>query len=201
MQAQSKPYYSFEDYLIAERECIDQKHEYVAGQVFAMAGASFNHNLIVTNLASELRQQLKTRPCTVLGNDMRVRIEAADAATYPDVLVLCDKPAFHDSRRDVLTNATLVAEVLSPSTEGYDRGSKFAIYRDLPSLRQYVLIAQDRHAIDCFTRQPDGRWLLEAYTDPDTPIHLESIGCTVLLREVYEKVEFEPAASGREDLR
>jgi Uma2 family endonuclease len=111
-----------------------------------------------------LRQQLKSRPCTVLARDMRLRVATADACAYPDIVVLCDRPVFHDSRRDVLTNATLVAEVLSPSTEGYDRGGKFAIYRGLPSLHQYVLIAQDRPAIDVFTRQPDGRWILDACT-------------------------------------
>ncbi|WP_295432696.1 Uma2 family endonuclease [uncultured Thiodictyon sp.] len=191
MSIQPKPYYSFEDYLATERACSDAKHEYVAGEVFAMAGASYNHNLISTNLASELRQQLKPRPCTVLANDMRLRVEVADACAYPDVVVLCERPVFHDRRRDVLTDATLVAEVLSPSTEGYDRGGKFALYRDLPSLRQYVLIAQDRPAVDLFTRQADGRWLLEAYTDPAVPIHFESIGCTLTLGEVYDKVEFE----------
>ncbi|AUB82501.1 Uma2 family endonuclease [Candidatus Thiodictyon syntrophicum] len=191
MSIQPQPYYSFEDYLATERACSDAKHEYVAGEVFAMAGASYNHNLISTNLASELRQQLKPRPCTVLANDMRLRVEVADACAYPDVVVLCERPMFHDRRRDVLTDATLVAEVLSPSTEGYDRGGKFALYRDLPSLRQYVLIAQDRPAVDLFTRQADGRWLLEAYTDPAVPIRFESIGCTLTLGEVYDKVEFE----------
>ena len=187
--------YSFEDYLAAERECVDAKHEYVAGQVFAMAGASFNHNLITTNLARELSSQLKSQPCTVLANDMRLRVQTADACAYPDIVVLCDKPAFHDGRKDVLTDATLVAEVLSPSTEGYDRGAKFALYRDLPGLRQYVLIAQDRLAIDVFTRQPDGRWVLDAYTDPEAVIPCEPIGCTLTLSEVYAKVEFETAAA------
>ena len=186
-----RPCYSLENYLATERESVDDKHEYVAGQVFAMAGATFNHNLITTNLARDLSTQLKSRPCTVLSSDMRVRIETADACAYPDVVVLCDPPAFHDRRRDVLTNATLVAEVLSPATEGYDRGGKFAIYRGLPSLRQYVLIAQDRPAVDVFTRQADGRWVLDAYADLEAPIHLEAIGCTLLLREVYDKVEFE----------
>jgi len=191
MSTQPRPYYSFENYLATERECSDEKHEYVAGEVFAMAGASYNHNLITANLVRRLGNQLDGRPCTVLTSDMRVRVATADACAYPDIVVLCDQPVFHDSRRDVLTNATLVAEVLSPSTEGYDRGGKFAIYRGLPSLRQYVLIAQDRPAIDVFTRQPDGRWVLDAYTDPAAPIHFESIDCTLLLREVYEKVEFE----------
>jgi Uma2 family endonuclease len=181
--------------LAAERECVDAKHEYVAGQVFAMAGASFNHNLITTNLARELSSQLKSQPYTVLANDMRLRVQTADACAYPDIVVLCDKPAFHDGRKDVLTDATLVAEVLSPSTEGYDRGAKFALYRDLPGLRQYVLIAQDRLAIDVFTRQPDGRWVLDAYTDPEAVIPCEPIGCTLTLSEVYAKVEFETAAA------
>jgi Uma2 family endonuclease len=190
MATQPKPYYSFEDYLEAERASTDAKHEYVAGQVFAMVGATYNHNLITANLAGELRQQLKSKPCTVLSSDMRLRIQAADTCAYPDVVVLCDKPAFHDLRRDVLTDATLVAEVLSPSTEGYDRGEKFALYRHLPGLRQYLLIAQDRLALDLFTRQPDGRWLLEAYTDPDAAIPLDCIGCSLRLGEVYAKVAF-----------
>ena len=157
MSIQPKPYYSFDDYLAAERECVDAKHEYVAGQVFAMVGATYNHNLIATNLARELSTKLKSRPCIVLSSDMRLHIQAGDACLYPDILVLCDKPRFHDGRKDVLTDATLVAEVLSPSTEGYDRGGKFALYRSLPSLRQYLLVAQDRLAIDAFTRRPDDR--------------------------------------------
>ncbi len=191
MSLQPQPYYSFEDYLAAERECIDEKHEYVAGQVFAMTGASYNHNVISANLARKLGNQLESRPCVALSSDMRLRIEIADVCTYPDVVVLCDEPAFHDRRRDVLTDATLVAEILSPSTEGYDRGGKFAIYRRLPGLCQYVLIAQDRHAVDCFTRQPDGRWVLDAYTDPEAIVTFESIGCAVRLDEIYDRVRFE----------
>jgi Uma2 family endonuclease len=190
MATQPKPYYSFKDYLEAERASTDAKHEYVAGQVFAMVGATYNHNLITANLARKLGNQLESSPCTVLSSDMPLRIQTADTCAYPDVVVLCDKPAFYDLRKDVLTDATLVAEVLSPSTEGYDRGEKFALYRHLPGLRQYLLIAQDRLALDLFTRQPDGRWLLEAYTDPDADIPLDSIGCTLRLGEVYDRVEF-----------
>ena len=134
MSVQPRPYYIFEDYLATEREYVDSKHEYVAGQVFAMVGATFDHNLITVNLTSALRQELKSRPCTVLSNDMRLHIRAADACAYPDVVVLCDKPAFYDGRKDVLTDATLLAEVLSPATEGYDRGGKFALYRNLPGI-------------------------------------------------------------------
>jgi Uma2 family endonuclease len=194
MSIQPKPDYSFEDYLAAERECIDAKNEYVAGQVFAMTGASYHHNLITTNLARELSTQLRSRPCVALSSDMRLRIQTGDACLYPDIVVLCDTPAFHDGRKDVLTDATLVAEVFSPSTEGYDRGGKFALYRGLPGLRQYLLIAQDRLAMDFFTRQADDRWVLDAFTDIDASIPLESIGCTLQLREVYDKVEFDSLA-------
>ena len=193
MSLQPRPYYSFEDYLAAERECVDSKHEYVAGQVLAMVGVSFNHVVINTNLLGQIAQQLRSSAGVVLANNMRLRIQAADACVYPDVVVLCDKPTFHDGRKDVVTDATLVAEVLSPTTDGYDRGGKFALYRGLPGLRQYLLIAQDRPAVDVFTRQPDGRWVLDAYTDPEAVIPCDAIGCTLTLAEVYAKVEFEPA--------
>ena len=191
MSIQPKPRYSFEDYLAAERACIDEKHEYVAGQVFAMVGATYNHNLITANVARKLGNQLESGPCTVLSSDMRLRIQTADACCYPDVVVLCGQPEFHDQRRDVLTDATLVAEVLSPSTEGYDRGGKFALYRALPGPRHYLLIAQDCIAVDLFSRQPDGRWLLDAYTDPEAQIPLDAIGCTLRVGEIYDKVRFE----------
>jgi len=192
MALQAKPVYSFDDYLANEREAVDVKHEYVAGQVFAMTGASYHHNLIVINLASELRNQLKNRPCSVLSSDMRVRIETADAAKYPDIVALCGEPRFYDQRRDVLSNPTLLVEVLSPSTEAYGRGGKFAIYRGLASLQEYVLIAQDRFSVEVFTRQADGRWLLSATSEPDALITFDSIQCRMPLREIYDKVQFEP---------
>ncbi len=191
MSTQPQLYDSFEDYLVAERECIDEKHEYVGGQVFAMTGASFDHNLITTNIARGLGNQLESGSCAVLVNDMRLRIETADACTYPDVVVLCNAPAFHDGRRDVITDATLLVEVLSPSTEGYDRGGKFALYRALPEFQQYVLVAQDRFAVDVFTRQPDDRWLLEATAGADASIALGSIGCTLAHAAIYDSVRFD----------
>ena len=194
MSVQPKPYYRFEDYLAVERESRDEKYEYVAGQVYAMTGASFNHNLITTNVIGELRNRLKHKSCSILANDMRLRIEAADACVYPDVMVLCDSPAFHDQRRDVLTNPVVVIEVISPSTEGYDRGSKFGFYRTLPSLRHYVLIAQDRLGVDVFTRQADGHWLLEAYDAcPEAEVILAAIGCALPVNEIYANVDLAPS--------
>jgi Uma2 family endonuclease len=196
MALQTRPEYSFEGYLAIERDAIDEKHEYVASRVYAMTGASYNHNLIVANLTAELHAQLKGRPCVVLSSDMRVRIETADACKYPDIAVLCDEPRFHDNRRDVLLNPTLLIEVLSPSTEAYDRGGKFAIYRALPSLREYVLIAQDRLSVEMFTRQQDNRWLLTAYSTSEDEAVFESIQCQVPVREIYYKVQLGPPAAG-----
>lgn len=190
MQTQPIPEYRFEDYLAIERESTDVKHEYFAGQVFAMSGGSYEHSLITANLARALGNRLGGSPCVVLSSDMRIRIETADAGAYPDVSVLCGEPIFHDARRDVLTNPVLIAEVLSPSTEAYDRGGKFALYRQLPSLRHYLLVAQDQIAVDVFTRQPDGRWVLDAYTDPDAEIRLEVPDCRLSVRELYDRVIF-----------
>lgn len=190
MQAQPVPEYRFEDYLAVERESTDVRHEYLQGQVFAMAGGSYEHNLITANLARRLGNQLEGGPCAVLSSDMRMRIEAADACAYPDVSVLRGEPLFYDARRDVLTNPVLIAEVLSPSTEAYDRGGKFALYRRLPSLRHYLVVAQDQVAVDVFTRRPDGRWLLDAYADPDAEILLEALDCRLSMREIYDRVVF-----------
>jgi Uma2 family endonuclease len=189
MALQTLPTYAFDDYLAIEREAIDEKHEYVAGRVYAMTGASYNHNLIVTNLAIALGTQLKERPCSVLTNDMRVRIETADACKYPDIVALCEEPRFYDDRRDVLLNPILVIEVLSPSTEAYDRGGKFALYRSLPSLQEYVLVAQDHLSVEVFTRQPNDRWLLTAYSVPKAELVFESIRCRIPLHEIYDKAQ------------
>lgn len=190
MALKTKPAYPFEDYLATEREACDDKHEYVEGEVFAMTGASFTHNLIVGNLLGELRQNLRDGPCFVLPSDMRVRIEAADASKYPDVVGLCEAPRFFDDRQDVLLNPTLIIEVLSPSTEAYDRGGKFGIYRRLPGLREYALVSQDQPLVEVFARQPDGRWLLSETEGIDSEVFFESMGCSVSLREVYAKVDF-----------
>ncbi len=188
MQTHPVPEYRFEDYLAVERESTDMKHEYVAGQIFAMTGGSYEHSLITANLARRLGNQLEGGPCAVLSSNMRIRIEAADVCAYPDVSVLCGEPLFHDRQRDVLTNPVLIAEVLSHSTEAYDRGGKFAHYRRLTSLRHYLLIAQDQVAVDVFTRQSDDRWLLSAYADADAVIELETPDCRLSVREIYDRV-------------
>jgi Uma2 family endonuclease len=190
MSLQPKTGYTFDDYLAAEREEREVRHEFIRGEVFAMVGTTAIHSLIVANIIYELVTQTKGRPCLVFSTDLRLRIEAADACTYPDVMALCGETQLHDDRRDVLLNPSLIIEVLSPSTEAYDRGEKFAIYRRLPSLQEYLLVSQDKLATELYVRQTDGRWLLSEHSGPDAEVTLPSIDCCLSLREIYDKVVF-----------
>lgn len=195
MTAQAQPkksYYTPEEYLDFERRA-QFKSEYLDGQIYAMSGGSPEHNSIAVNVASELRAQLKGKPCRVFSSDMKVRTSRAGLYSYPDVTVVCGAMRFHDERRDVLTNPTLIIEVLSPSTEAFDRGKKFANYQRIASLTDYILIAQDEARLDHYVRQPDDQWLLSASVGLDAKLVLASIGCTLLLSEVYDKVELPPA--------
>ena len=177
-----------EEYLASERQAT-YKSEYVNGEVFAMSGASPRHVLIVTNVVAELRQQLKQRPCTVYSTDLRVKVRPTGLYTYPDVIVVCGQPQFDEEQHDTLLNPTVLVEVLSESTKDYDRGGKFEHYRTLTSLAEYVLIAQDKHHVEHFVRQPDNRWLLAETNNLHDTIHLPSIVCDLALTEVYDKVE------------
>ncbi len=188
MSSQPKTFITPEEYLAIERKA-EYKSEYFNGEMFAMAGASERHVLIVTNVVAELRGQLRRRPCTVYSTDLRVRVSPTGLYTYPDVVVVCGQPQFADDQRDTLLNPTLIVEVLSESTKDYDRGGKFEHYRSLASLNEYVLIAQDKHHVEHFVRQPDNRWLLSETNRLEDTIHLSSIDCDLALAEVYDKVE------------
>lgn len=181
---------SVEEYLAFERAS-EEKHEYLNGEIFLMSGASPNHNTIQINIAAALHTQLRQRPCMIYGSDQRVRIPDTGLYTYPDFSVICDPPQFEGG--DTLLNPTLIVEVLSPSTESYDRGRKFQHYRALPSLREYVLIAQDSPHIERYLRQPNDEWLLADATGLDASIELASIGCRLVIADVYERVTFDEA--------
>lgn len=187
MSTQPTTYLSLEEYLAAERKS-EFRSEYVDGEVVAMTGASRKHNIIVANAIGELRQQLKNRPCELYTNDMRVKIPTASVYTYPDVVVVCGEPRFEDNFVDTLLNPTLIIEVLSESTESYDRGKKFAYYRTLQSLGEYILIAQDEYRIEQYIKQDDGRWLLSEERSLDESIELTIIQCSFALKEIYDKV-------------
>lgn len=175
-----------QEYLAWERTQ-PQKHTYFQGEVFAMAGASREHNLLVGNVIGLLWGALRSRPCQTYPSDMRVRTPATGLYTYPDVTVVCGRPELEDSELDTLLNPQLIVEVLSTSTEAYDRGEKFEQYRSIPSFREYVLISQDKALVDHFVKQPDGSWLMRSRRAGET-IELASVGCALAVDDIYLKV-------------
>src|SRR5439155_11928006 len=180
-----QPRYTPEEYLALERKA-DYKSEYANGQVIAMAGVSRSHNLIAGNLYREVSQQLRGRPCEAYISDMRVKVSRTGLYTYPDVVVVCGEIHFEDVHNDTLLNPTMIVEVLSASTEAYDRGEKFAHYRRLESLQEYLLVAQDKVRIEHYVRQGT-KWVLSELSDLNDTVPLATIDCAITLRDVYDK--------------
>jgi len=191
MSAQPQPRLTPEQYLAAERSA-EFRHEYYNGHIYAMSGGSYRHAQIIGNLAGELRTTLKTRPCSVVSNDLRLRVSPDGLYTYPDVIVICGDPKFADDQRDTLLNPALIVEVLSPSTEAYDRGFKSAQYRTIESLEEYALVSQAEPRVEVFRRQPGGHWLLSEAVGLEAACHFGSLDCAVALSEIYAKVIFSP---------
>lgn len=184
-----RPALSEAEYLDMERAS-SVKHEYYGGAIFAMGGASEAHNLIASNLNASLHSQLRGRGCRISPSDMRLKVLQSGLYTYPDLSVVCGPPEFASpSRRDTLVNPLLIVEILSPSTERYDRGEKFQHYRGVPSLQEYLLVAQDRMRIEQYVRQADGLWLLAEAAGAAASLALPSLRCVLRLAEVYEQVE------------
>lgn len=178
-----------EEYLRIERAA-EWKSEYVDGEIFAMSGASPRHVLITLNLAAELRNALRETPCAAYSADLRVATDRHRHYTYPDVVVACEPLQYVDEHRDTITNPILIAEVLSESTEKYDRGAKFERYRGIPTLAEYLLVAQDRVHVELYTRQPNAAWVLREWNDAGATIDLASLECSVAIAEIYAKVTF-----------
>lgn len=178
-----------EEYLRIERAA-EFKSEYFAGEMFAMAGGSARHSLLKANVVGELRSQLKGRPCKVYDSDLRVLVLATGLFTYPDATVVCEPLETHDG--DNATNPTLLVEVLSDSTENYDRTIKFDHYRKIPSLKEVLFVSQEQPIVELFSRDADGSWKLTDARGLDASIELSSIGVSVPLSEFYDKVEFQP---------
>jgi Uma2 family endonuclease len=173
-----------EEYLERERRA-ELRSEYVNGEIRAMAGGTWNH------AHAALAVQLRGRPCTVAGSDMKVRIDKANVFLYPDISGLCGPILNHDKSRDAYCNPSVIVEVLSPATEAYDRGPKFALYRLLDSLFEYLLVRQDRIEVEVFTRGGDGCWTSVIYNEPADRIDLRTLDCSLTLADIYERVEFE----------
>jgi Uma2 family endonuclease len=188
MSTQPKSYLTPEEYLAIERKA-QFKSEYWNGEMYAMSGARRAHNVIAFNSAGALAPQLRGKPCEAYVGDMRVRTTGG-LYTYPDLVVVCGEPRFVDGEFDTLVNPSLIVEILSPSTEAYDRGEKFEQYRTIDSLTEYLTLASTRIHADLYIRQPNGDWLLRVSDKLEDAIELASCGCTLRLAEIYEKVEF-----------
>lgn len=190
MSAQPSAYLTLQQYFTLE-ETGDRKHEYYRGAAYAMTDASARHNLIVANLIGLLHGQLRGSSCRVFPSDLRLKIEATGLFTYPDLSVICGSIRFHEGRQDTVMNPTVLIEVLSPSTENYDRGKKFEHYRTLESLQEYLVVAQDQVHIEQYIRQDEHRWLLVDFFGVDQVIQISAIGCALPVALVYEYVSFE----------
>jgi Uma2 family endonuclease len=193
--------FSVEEYLALERTELE-RHEYLDGCIYAMAGASPDHGRICMNLYGLLWAQLRGTPCEAFAKDTKVRCgpmprpgqSMQGLFAYPDLVVICGELQFHDEANDVVVNPRVIVEVLSPSTEAFDRGEKYHRYRRwFPTLTDYVLVAQDRPTIDHYHRTEAGRWEAEILEGLDAALHLPSIGCTVPLVDVYERIVFAQA--------
>jgi len=187
---QAMPIFEPKEYLALERST-ETRHEYLDGFVYAMAGESPEHSTICFNLSGLVYVQLLDSPCRGYSPNMKVRNDPADLYSYPDLAIVCGEPIYHDAHRDVVLNPTVVFEVLSPSTEKYDRGEKSLRYREnIETLQNYVLVSQKQPRIECFTRQPDGSWSSLEINGLAETFDLPSIGCRVPLADVYRRIVF-----------
>ena len=193
MSGQPHTRYSPQEYLALERKATD-KSEYFNGEIFAMSGAGEEHNLMVMNIAASLHNQFRGRPCKVYANDMRIKVSPTGLYTYPDVVAVCEDAQLEDAHLDTLLNPTVLIEVLSRSTEAYDRGEKAEHYRRLPSLAEYLLVSQDKPYLEHYLRQPDDRWLLSEISDMHALVSLPAIAGTLALAAVYDRVFSAPPA-------
>ena len=187
MSTQPKPFITPQQYLEIERSA-EYKSEYFEGELFAMSGGTLDHSRIQRNLIRIIDTQLVGHSCEPAGSDLRIQISPDGPYFYPDVVVFCGEPKFADSSSDCLTDATVVIEVLSPSSEVYDRSYKFQNYTKLPALTDYLLIAQNRIYVEHRKRQSNGRWLTDFTTDSNAYITLRSIECGIKVGEIYSRV-------------
>ncbi|CAN5256020.1 Uma2 family endonuclease [soil metagenome] len=188
MPSEPKTLLTEEEYLVIERQA-RFRSEFHEGEMFAMAGASRRHNRIVTNIVTRLDNQLRERPCNVYSSDMRVKVSSTGLFTYPDLVVTCGEEMFADHEQDILLNPLVIFEVLSDSTEAYDRGKKFEHYQSIDSLSTYVLVAQHARRIERYVRQEDGRaWTYTEAHEADAVVRVEAILCDLKLEDVYAKV-------------
>lgn len=191
MSANVIPHVTPEEYLEGELKA-EYKSEYYKGQIYAMAGGSTTHGQIAANVIAALVQGLRGTPCSTYTSDVRLRASFEGLYTYPDVMVVCGQVRYADDKSHTITNPTVIIEVLSPSTEAHDRGFKFAQYRKIDSLHEYVLVSQSEPRVEKFHRRGE-QWVLSECVGIEAVCELESVNCRIQLAEIYDKVAFESA--------
>jgi len=194
MSSMPKFRHSAEEYLALDRAA-DYKSEYVAGEIYAMGGASPRHVLIAGNTAGEFRNRLRATQCQVYSSDLRIQADSDNVYYYPDVAVVCGKPEYRDGKKDTITNPLIIVEVLSPATRNYDRGDKFANYRKLASLREYILISQDPCLVEHYVRK-EGAWEFTEIEDCQGSLAVPTLDIAIPLAEIYAKLELLEAEEG-----
>jgi len=182
------------NFTLAEYQAMEQvaefKSEYYQGEIFAMSGGTADHSTIKLNLGAKLLALLDPKPCRVFDSDMRLLIEPSGLYTYPDVMVICGKIEFVPKRKDEVTNPIVLVEVLSESTRDYDRGAKFNFYKQIPTLREYILVESEQPRIECYRRTQSDQWVIEMYENLEAAVKLESVACEIPLRQIYAKVSW-----------
>lgn len=193
MFAQKPQSYTHAEYFALEAQ-VETKYEYYQGHVVAMAGASLNHNRLVRNLTTALTNALAGKPCEAFSNDLRLQIEQRDIFTYPDVMVVCGQPLLFEKRADTITNPIVIIEVLSESTERYDRSDKFHAYWTLETLKEYVLINQYQMRVEYFRWVSAKEWQLLVFSKPEERVRLVSLAVELSLAQIYQDVSWESSA-------
>lgn len=186
--------FTIQEYLALEEKAVD-KHEFHDGEILAMSGGTIEQSTIIINIGSELRSRLKGKSCRPLDSNIRVRIPGLARYMYPDISVICGPPEFDpdDKKRTTIINPRVIIEVLSDSTEAYDRGEKFSLYRELESLEEYVLVSQRNAQVETYVRQKDATWLFTAWTGLKASVKLQALQIELPLSEIYLDVAFQPA--------
>lgn len=181
-----------EKYLESE-ETSAERHEYYKGEVFAMSGGSINHESIIGDSYFAIRSHLQKKSCKVFTSNLKIHIEANSLFTYPDLSIFCEQLKTYKTRQDAVTNPTVIIEVLSPSTQNYDRGDKFMLYRDIPSLKEYLLISSTQVLVEHYIKQEDNKWQLSVYKQIEDVIIIQAIGFTTAISVFYENSDFSEA--------
>lgn len=193
--AKVQPRFFTPDEYLSLEETATSKSEYFRGEIFAMAGGSANHNRIAGNVYAMLNNGLRGSRCEAFNSDMRLLVKAHQLYTYPDTMVVCGRIEFAKDRNDTVTNPTVLVEVLSPSTQDYDRGQKFEFYRSLPSLQDYLIIHQDQIRLEYYHKLADRQWVLLELNDSEAPLTIQSLNFEIPLHRIYERVDWFSAPS------